>query len=374
MAPFFYGQDDRYVDGGRMPKSRRWLKSVIMKFIDEVEIEVYSGDGGKGCVGYRREKYVPLGGPDGGDGGHGGNVYFLGDEGLNTLMHFRGLKTFRAKEGDNGAGSNMQGADGEDMILKVPVGTLIYHRETGDLICDITEHGQKYLAAEGGLGGKGNAHFKSSTHQTPRFAQNGQPGIHIPIRLELKLLADIALIGLPNAGKSTLISAISAARPKIADYPFTTLEPNLGVVQLGEKTIVVTDIPGLIEGAAEGKGLGTKFLKHIERTSALVHLIDCSMFLEEFEAIEAYAIVREELGKHNAELLNKKEIVCLTKIDAMTEDEIEKFRSSMEEQLDRRVLPISGISGRNIDLLKQLMLKTKEVIDEEKAKKGTHGN
>lgn len=345
-----------------------------MKFIDEVEIEVYSGDGGKGCVGYRREKYVPLGGPDGGDGGHGGNVYFLGDEGLNTLMHFRGLKTFRAKEGDNGAGSNMQGADGEDMILKVPVGTLIYHRETGNLICDITEHGQKYLAAEGGLGGKGNAHFKSSTHQTPRFAQNGQPGIHIPIRLELKLLADIALIGLPNAGKSTLISAISAARPKIADYPFTTLEPNLGVVQLGEKTIVVTDIPGLIEGAAEGKGLGTKFLKHIERTSALVHLIDCSMFLEEFEAIEAYSIVREELGKHNAELLNKKEIVCLTKIDAMTEDEIEKFRSSMEEQLDRRVLPISGISGRNIDLLKQLMLKTKEVIDEEKAKEGTHGN
>jgi GTP-binding protein len=349
-------------------------KIISMKFIDEVEIEVYSGDGGKGCVGYRREKYVPLGGPDGGDGGHGGNVYFLGDEGLNTLMHFRGLKTFKAKEGDNGAGSNMQGADGEDMILKVPVGTLIYHRETGDLICDITEHGQKYLAAEGGLGGKGNAHFKSSTHQTPRFAQNGQPGIHIPIRLELKLLADIALIGLPNAGKSTLISAISAARPKIADYPFTTLEPNLGVVQLGEKTIVVTDIPGLIEGAAEGKGLGTKFLKHIERTSALVHLIDCSMFLEEFEAIEAYAIVREELGKHNPELLNKKEIVCLTKIDAMTEDEIEKFRSSMEEQLDRRVLPISGISGRNIDLLKQLMLKTKEVIDEEKAKKGTHGN
>ncbi len=345
-----------------------------MKFIDEVDIEVHSGAGGKGCVSYRREKYVPMGGPDGGDGGHGGNVYFMGDEGLNTLMHFRGLKTFKGKDGDNGASSNMQGADGDDMILKVPVGTLIYHRETGDLICDITEHGQKYLAAEGGLGGKGNAYFKSSTHQTPRFAQNGQPGIEIPIRLELKLLADIALIGLPNAGKSTLISAISAARPKIADYPFTTLEPNLGVVQLGEKTLVVTDIPGLIEGAAEGKGLGTKFLKHIERTSALVHLIDCSMFLEEFEAIEAYSIVRDELGKHNPELLNKKEIVCLTKIDAMTEEEIEKFRSSMEEQLDRRVLPISGVSGRNIDLLKQLMLKTKEIIDQEKAKEGTHGN
>jgi GTP-binding protein len=345
-----------------------------MKFIDEVDIEIISGDGGKGFVGYRREKYVPMGGPDGGDGGEGGNVYFQGDEGLNTLLHFRGLKTFKAEPGGNGAGSNMQGACGEDMILKVPVGTLIYHKETGDLLCDITEHGQKYIAAVGGHGGKGNAHFKSSTHQTPRFAQNGESGTAIPVHLELKLLADIALIGLPNAGKSTLISAISAARPKVADYPFTTLEPNLGVVQLGEQTIVVTDIPGLIEGAAEGKGLGIKFLKHIERTSALVHLVDCSMFLEEFEAIEAYATVRTELEKFNPELLNKKEIVCLTKIDAMTEEEIEKFRSHMEEQLDRRVLPISGVSGRNIDLLKQLMLKTKEVIQEEQNKEASHGN
>jgi len=345
-----------------------------MKFIDEVDIEVISGDGGKGFVGYRREKYVPLGGPDGGNGGSGGNVMFLGDEGLNTLLHFRGLKTFKAEPGTNGAGSNMQGANGNDLILKVPVGTLIYHKETGDLLCDITEHGQLYEAAKGGNGGFGNAHFKSSTHQTPRFAQNGEPGTAIPIHLELKLLADIALIGLPNAGKSTLISAISAARPKIADYPFTTLEPNLGVVELDEKTIVVTDIPGLIEGAAEGKGLGIKFLKHIERTSALVHLIDCSMFLEEYEAIEAYVTVRTELEKFNPDLLNKKEIVCLTKIDAMTEEEIEKFRSTMEEQLDRRVLPISGVSGRNIDLLKQLMLKTKELILEEQKKEASHGN
>jgi GTP-binding protein len=345
-----------------------------MKFIDEVDIEIVSGDGGKGFVGYRREKYVPMGGPDGGDGGEGGHVYFEGDEGLNTLLHFRGLKTFKAQTGGDGAGSNMQGACGDDMILKVPVGTLIYHKETGDLLCDITEHGQKYKAAEGGNGGKGNAHFKSSTHQTPRFAQNGQPGTSIPVHLELKLLADIALIGLPNAGKSTLISSISAARPKIADYPFTTLEPNLGVVELGEKTLVVTDIPGLIEGAAEGKGLGIKFLKHIERTAALVHLIDCSMFLEEYEAIEAYMTVRSELEKFNPDLLNKKEIVCLTKIDAMTEEEIEKFRSSMEETIDRRVLPISGVSGRNIDLLKQLMLKTKEVIQEELKKEASHGN
>lgn len=345
-----------------------------MKFIDEVDIEVISGEGGKGFVGYRREKYVPLGGPDGGDGGHGGAVFFQGDEGLNTLLHFRGLKTFKADPGENGAGSNMTGANGTDLILKVPVGTLIHHKETGELLCDITEHGQMYEAAKGGRGGFGNAHFKSSTHQTPRFAQNGEPGTAIPIHLELRLLADIALIGLPNAGKSTLISAISAARPKIADYPFTTLEPNLGVVELGEKTLVVTDIPGLIEGAAEGKGLGIKFLKHIERTSALVHLIDCSMFLEEFEAIEAYVTVRDELEKFNPDLLTKKEIVCLTKIDAMTEEEIEKFRKAMEEQLDRRVLPISGVSGRNIDLLKQLMLRTKELILEEQKKEASHGN
>ncbi len=336
-----------------------------MKFIDEVDIEIISGDGGKGCVAYRREKYVPLGGPDGGDGGIGGNIVFEGDEGLNTLHHFRGLKTFRADAGGNGAGSNMQGADGHELVLKVPVGTLIYDIESGNLLADITAHAERFLASEGGRGGKGNAHFKSSTHQTPRFAQNGEPGKSIKLHLELKLLADIALIGLPNAGKSTLISAISAARPKIADYPFTTLEPNLGVVELGDKTLVVTDIPGLIEGAAEGKGLGIKFLKHIERTSALVHLVDCSMFIDEFEAIDAYVTVREELEKFNPDLLNKKEIVCLTKIDAMTEEEIEKFQGCMEEQLDRKVLPISGVSGRNIELLKQLMLRTKEVIQEE---------
>lgn len=331
-----------------------------MKFIDEVKIQIISGSGGNGCVGFRREKYIPFGGPDGGDGGRGGHVYFEGDENLNTLLHFRGKKVYQAQNGAKGMGSQMNGAAGEDMILKVPVGTLIYHQESDELLADITEHGQQQVLLQGGRGGHGNAFFKSSTHQTPKFAQKGEEGVELPIKLELKLLADIALVGFPNAGKSTLISCISAAKPKIADYPFTTLEPNLGVVQVNDKTLVVADIPGLIENAADGKGLGIKFLKHIERTSALVHLIDCSMFIDIFEAIEAYTVIRGELEKFNDDLLKKKEVICLTKIDAMTEEEIEKFREGMEESLDRKVLPISSISGRNIDLLKQIMLKTKE--------------
>ena len=331
-----------------------------MKFIDEVEIELGSGDGGNGCVGWRREKYVPRGGPDGGNGGRGGHIMMIADENFNTLIHFRGRKVFKAENGVKGLGSNLDGAAGDDLILRVPVGTLVYDKNNGDLLCDLSEHGQEFMAAEGGRGGLGNAHFQTSTNQAPYYAQKGEPGTHIQVRLELKLLADIALIGLPNAGKSTLISTISNSRPKIADYPFTTLEPNLGVVQVdGDKTLVVADIPGLIEGAAEGKGLGINFLKHIERTSALVHLIDCSMFLEEYEVMEAYSIIREELGKFDEGLLSKKEIVCLTKIDAMTEEEIEKFRSFMETNLDRRVLPISSVSGRNIDVLKRLMLATK---------------
>lgn len=331
-----------------------------MRFIDEVEITAVSGDGGPGCVGWRREKYVPRGGPDGGNGGQGGSVIFIADENFNTLMHFRGQKVFRGDNGGKGTGSQMDGANGANCVLRVPVGTLIYNCETGALLADLSVHGQEYLAAEGGRGGLGNAFFQTSTNRAPYYAQKGEPGVEIPMRLELKLLADIALIGLPNAGKSTMISAISNSRPKVADYPFTTLEPNLGVVQVGDKTIVVADIPGLIEGAAEGKGLGIAFLKHIERTSALVHLIDCSLFIDEYEVMEAYSTIRDELEKYDPKLLEKKEIVCLTKIDAMTEEEIEKFRSFMEENLDRKVLPVSAVSGRNIDVLKQLMLKTKE--------------
>jgi GTP-binding protein len=339
-----------------------------MKFIDEVNIEIYSGDGGSGCVGFRREKFIPRGGPDGGNGGRGGHVYFIGDENINTLMNFRGLKVFRATNGEKGMGSQMDGAQGDDLFLKVPIGTMIFDQDTNELISDITAHQQAYLCAEGGRGGLGNAFFKTSTNQAPRFAQKGETGIHRKLRLELKLIADIALIGLPNAGKSTLISSISAARPKIADYPFTTLEPNLGVVQLDDRSFVVADIPGLIEDASEGKGLGIKFLKHIERTSALVHLIDCSLFIEEFECYEAYMTIRQELLKYNDELAWKKEIVCLTKIDAMTEEEINKFQVFMENQLEKKVLPISAVSGRNIALLKQIMLKTVDSLKEESKK------
>lgn len=330
-----------------------------MKFIDEVSIEISSGNGGNGTVHFRREKHVPNGGPDGGNGGRGGSVYIEGDENINTLMNFRGRKHYEAQHGENGKGSQMDGATGEDLILKVPVGTLVFDAQSSQLVCDITAHEQRELIAQGGRGGLGNAFFKSSTNQAPHYAQEGEHGVSLSLKLELKLIADIALVGLPNAGKSTLISSLSAAKPKIADYPFTTLTPNLGVVKIDEESLVVADIPGLIEKASEGKGLGIQFLKHIERTSALVHLVDCSMLLEPYEALDEYSTVRNELLKFKEELGLKPEIVCLTKIDSMTEDEIEKFRAFMEKTLDKKVLPISSVSGRNLDLLKRLMLKTK---------------
>jgi GTP-binding protein len=330
-----------------------------MKFIDEVRIKVSSGRGGNGKVSFRREKFVEFGGPDGGNGGTGGSVTIIGDENKNTLINFRGRKEYNAKNGGDGTGSQMHGAAGEEMLLKVPVGTLVYNEETGVLLADITEHGQQEVIAKGGRGGLGNTYFKSSTNQAPRYAQQGEVGQEFELKLELKLIADIALVGLPNAGKSTCISSISAARPKIADYPFTTLEPNLGVVKIDDDTLVVADIPGLIEDAAEGKGLGIQFLKHIERTSALVHLIDCSMLLEPAEAIEDYATVRSELLKYEDTIAQKPEIICLTKIDAMAEEDISRFQKELEDNFDKKVLAISSVSGRNIDQLKRLMLKTK---------------
>ena len=329
-----------------------------MRFIDEVKIFVSSGNGGHGCASFRREKYIPFGGPDGGDGGKGGDVYFEATKELNTLVHFRGKKNYKAQNGHGGMGRQRNGFNGEDLVIKVPVGTIIKNAETDLVICDLTTHGQKVLIAPGGRGGLGNLNFKTATNQAPRRATDGREGVSLELDLELKLLADLALVGLPNAGKSTLISSVSEAKPKIADYPFTTLEPNLGVLQQGEKSLVLADIPGLIEDASEGKGLGIKFLKHIERTKAFVHLVDVSYCLEEFEAFESYITIRTELEKFNTELLNKRELICLTKIDAMTEEEIQKYVTFFEEQLDKKVLPISSVSGKNIDILKNLLFKS----------------
>jgi GTP-binding protein len=332
-----------------------------MRFIDEVKIIVSSGHGGPGASSFRREKYVAFGGPDGGDGGTGGSVYFEADEGVNTLVNFRGVKHFRASDGEAGAGAQRNGSFGEDLIIRVPIGTIVRNAETGDILADLTEHGQRSLIAEGGLGGMGNMNFKTSTNQAPRYRQMGLPGVTIELELELKLLADIALVGLPNAGKSTLISVISAAKPKIADYPFTTLEPNLGVVKYSEDySFVVADIPGLIEDASEGRGLGIKFLKHIERTKVFVHLVDASWCLNPYEAYESYVTVRQELLKYSENLGLKKEIVCLTKIDAMTEEEIAEFVKFFEDTLDKKVLPLSAVSGRNVDVVKNLMVRALE--------------
>ncbi|OIQ16781.1 MAG: GTPase ObgE [Bacteriovorax sp. MedPE-SWde] len=337
-----------------------------MKFIDEVTITVISGRGGDGCSGFRREKHIPYGGPDGGDGGDGGSIIFQADSALNTLVNFRGKKIYKAQSGESGGGRQKFGAFGDDLFIHVPVGTLVRDKETGELLADLEEDGMKTLVAEGGRGGLGNVNFKTATNQAPRKSTEGKPAIELEVELELRLIADIALVGLPNAGKSTLISSISAAKPKIADYPFTTLEPNLGVVKLGEASFVVADIPGLIENASEGKGLGIKFLKHIERTKSLVHLIDVSWCLNEYEAFEQYVVIRDELQKYKEDLAWKKEIICLTKIDAMTEEEILKFQKHFEEQVDRKVLPISSISGRNIELLKSIMMQTIEQSEEGK--------
>ena len=327
-----------------------------MKFIDEVTITINSGTGGHGCTSFRREKYIPFGGPDGGDGGTGGNIYFEVDEGLNTLSSFRGKKVFTAEDGGKGMGSQKCGKYGEDLIIRVPVGTIIRLHGHDEIIADLVENKKRILVAKGGRGGLGNVNFKSSTNRAPRHSQDGDPGETLVLDLELKLIADIALIGLPNVGKSTLISVISAARPKIADYEFTTLEPNLGVVSVGDNHFVVADIPGLIEDASEGKGLGIKFLKHIERTKAFVHLVDCSLCMDEFEAFDFYVTVRNEISKFSDDLLLKREIICLSKIDALSEEEIEKYRSFFEKQLHKKILPISAVSGKNIEKLKHLML------------------
>ncbi len=336
-----------------------------MRFIDEVSITIISGNGGNGSVSFRREKFIAKGGPDGGDGGNGGDVYFQATSDLNTLVNFRGRRTYKAQSGGDGAGRQRHGSFGEDLIIRVPIGTIVRQADTNEIVADLAENEQKILVAQGGRGGLGNLNFKSSINQAPRYAKDGKLGQTLELDLELKLLADIALVGMPNAGKSTFISVISEAKPKIADYPFTTLEPNLGVVVLGEKSFVVADIPGLIEDASEGKGLGIKFLKHIERTKCFVHLVDVSWCLNEFEAFEQYVTIRSELEKFNPAMLEKREIICLTKVDAMTQEEIKKFKTFFEEQLGKNVLELSSVAGYNTEKLKSLMLQSLE-IDKEK--------
>jgi GTP-binding protein len=292
-----------------------------MRFIDEVKIHIRAGDGGKGCISFRREKYVPRGGPDGGDGGKGGDVVLKATGTKQTLLDFHFQRHFQATRGAHGRGKQQTGKNGDDCTLLVPVGTQVKDVDSGELLGDLTQAGDRLIVAEGGEGGKGNMHFATSTRRAPRFAQPGRPGEERHIILELKLLADVGLIGLPNAGKSTLISRISSARPKIADYPFTTLVPNLGVVRLepGE-SMVVADIPGLIEGAHRGAGLGHKFLRHVERTLVLVHLVDLSTYDRGVKTIrENYHKVNNELGKFSSELLAKPQIVALNKIDLLTD-------------------------------------------------------
>lgn len=322
-----------------------------MKFVDLVKIYVKAGDGGRGCVSFRREKYVPRGGPDGGDGGKGGDVVIVASSELHTLLDHKYQKTYKAERGEHGKGSNMKGRDGRDLVIKVPVGTVVKDAETEEVLADLTEEGQSFIAARGGRGGLGNAHFATPTNQAPRIAQPGQKGEERWLILELKLLADVGLVGLPNAGKSTLISVISSAKPKIADYPFTTLEPVLGVVKYGEyESFVVADIPGLIEGAHRGAGLGHQFLRHVERTSMLLHLVDISDHLSS-DPVEDFEKIQNELVLYNPMLKEKTLAVVGTKRDlAFSAHRLKRLESYCKER-DIDFFSISAVKKEGIDEL-----------------------
>lgn len=338
-----------------------------MKFVDQVKIEVKSGDGGRGCVSFRREKFVEKGGPNGGDGGKGGDVYFVVDSGLTTLLDFRFLSHYKAKNGGPGLGKDMHGKGGESLDLKVPPGTLVYDEETGELLADLTEPGTRLLFLKGGQGGRGNARFTTSTNRAPRHAQPGIPGEHITLRLELKLLADVGLVGLPNAGKSTLISVVSAAKPKVADYPFTTLVPNLGVVPYGGyKSLVMADIPGLIEGASEGHGLGTRFLRHVERTDFFLHLVDLSC-MQEGNALDNFQLINNELNRYDDSLAHKPQMVVLTKIDIPeVREEAEELKAHFES-LGYPTFLISAVTGEGV---KQLVNAVGDELDRQRESSG----
>ena len=312
-----------------------------MKFLDQAKVYVKAGDGGAGCISFRREKYIEFGGPDGGDGGKGGDVWVECVEGLNTLIDFRYQQHFKAKKGTHGMGQNRTGAGGADVVLRVPVGTQVLEEDQETLIADLTEVGEKIRIARGGNGGFGNTHFKSSTNRAPRRANPGQEGEDLWIWLRLKLIADAGLVGLPNAGKSTFLASVSAAKPKIADYPFTTLHPNLGVVRLDDREFVLADIPGLIEGAHEGAGIGDRFLGHVERCRVLLHLVDATA-----ETVaEDYRIVRGELDAYGAGLEDKPEIVALSKCDAVAPEDLEAKRRDLASACGGEVLLLSAVAG-----------------------------
>lgn len=322
-----------------------------MKFLDQCKVYVRSGNGGGGCISFRREKFIEYGGPDGGDGGKGGDVWIVAVEGLNTLIDFRYQQHFKADTGGHGMGQNRHGADGEDVVLRVPVGTEILDEDQETVLADLTKEGERVLLAKGGNGGFGNAHFKSSVNQAPRRANPGLEGEERALWLRLKLIADAGLIGLPNAGKSTFLAAVSAATPKIADYPFTTLHPNLGVVDLsaGER-FVLADVPGLIEGAADGAGLGTRFLGHVERCAVLLHLIDAT----QESATRAYRTVRAELEAYGGGLAEKAELVALNKCDALDGATVARKRAALSRAIGKPVAVISGVSGAGVvELLRE---------------------
>ena len=337
-----------------------------MKFVDEATIRVQAGNGGHGCLSFRREKYVERGGPDGGDGGHGGSVFLVADPSLNTLADFRVARKFRGETGQGGAGRNKTGRCGSDLEVKVPCGTVVHDVDTGELICDLTDNGQRQMVAESGRGGLGNTRFKSSVTRAPRKTTNGTPGEARHLQLELKVLADVGLLGLPNAGKSTLITAMSQAKPRIADYPFTTLHPNLGVVRVGAlQSFVMADIPGLIEGASEGAGLGIQFLKHLQRTRLLLHLVDIAPLDEAVDAADAVIAIARELGNFSEDLAAIPRWLIINKIDLLASDQQAERREKLLENLawEDPVFEVSAATGEGTDALGQAVIRHLEELD-----------
>ena len=341
-----------------------------MKFVDEANIIVIAGNGGNGSASFRREKYIPFGGPDGGDGGRGGSVLLEGDSGLNTLVDFRHMRKFKAQNGQHGSGRNKTGKSGENVVVRVPLGTVVTHTETGQRAGDVTDHGQQLLVAKGGKGGLGNVHFKSSTNRSPRQTVPGSPGETFALHLELKVLADVGLLGFPNAGKSTLISTVSAARPKVADYPFTTLYPNLGVVRIDvDRSFVIADIPGLIGGAAEGTGLGIQFLKHLQRTRLLLHLVDLAPLMLDVDPVEQVRQLEQELSNFDPGLMDKPRWLVFTKADLLPPDEA---RNKAEEAVaglgwEEPWMLISSVTKSGTDELMQKVSLELEILADEAA-------